>query len=168
MERPVTSRPQAKDLTRGLPHAPRAPQTLVAHPDPARPRTWVLPLARDYEDAAEREGGPIAGLRVRLAEQPAVLGQELLPLGADQRGDHRAQAGAADPAEHGILAGQHVQVGRLPRVNRAACAEQVQVVGWVCRLPGQCDRAELVAPAIGAGKFAKQPMGWLVVIGWHL
>ena len=48
---------------------------------------------------------------------------------AAQRGEHRPQARPAQPLEHRIVAGKHVHVGRLPRVDLESGVEQQGRVG---------------------------------------
>ncbi len=69
------------------------------------------------------------GLRgIGLAKCGLVGGDELLAQAIGQRLQDRTRSGAGDPVENGVLPLQHVEVGRLPRVDGPAeVAEQVEV-----------------------------------------
>ena len=113
--------------------------------------------------------------RVRRPEPPLELLLEAGPQVVGQRLQGRPRAGAGDPGEDGVLALEHVEVGRLPRVHLAAeSLERLEVddrvvrardgdarrVGGVRRLRGQlgADRvARLAEVARAPGRPASRP-----------
>ena len=110
-----------------------------------------------------RPGGTAARVpcrrgRVGRAQPALVLVLELRPQPVGQRLERRPGAGAADPGEHRVLAGEHVQVRRLPGVDGAAEAGQRVEVGLRPegvrrRAPRRCTRRTARRrPARGAGR----------------
>ena len=138
-------------LTEDPDHRRRAAPSNRAPPSPRRPhaaRPALRTAAGHHEDAPEWQHGPVRRLRVFLPQHRSVLGHELRRLAGVERRQHRPQAGALIPAQDRVVAGQHVQVGRLPRVDRAALArQQVQVARWIGGLPVEGHAGQQRPPA---------------------
>ena len=124
---------------------------------------------RDHEDPPEREHRAVRRRRVGLADPRPVLGQELVGLPGRQRREHRPQAGALVPLDHRIVAVQHVQVGRLPRVDlEARPGQQVQVLRRVRGLPVELDAGQQRAPAAEPASSRSDRVARLVEVAGHL
>ena len=126
----------------------------------------------DDEDPAERQHDPAVAGRVRRPEPPLELLLEAGPQVVGQGLQGRPRAGAGDPREDGILALEHVEVGRLPGVDLAAeLLERLEVddrvvrardgdarrVGGVRRLCGQLGADRVARLAEVAGHLEGQP-----------
>src|SRR5215204_312581 len=68
------------------------------------------------ERPGERQHGPPRARGIGVAEGGLVGDRELLAQVGGQRLQDGARAGAGYPVEHGVLALEHVQVGRLPHI----------------------------------------------------
>ena len=85
---------------------------------------FALELVPDGEHSPEREQRAVRAGRIRLAKLGGEFGRVFLRVGWRQRGQYRAQTRPSNPLQHRVVAVQHVDIRRLPRVGIQAGVEQ--------------------------------------------